>query len=378
MTTAASNRFDAVVIGGGMFGMSVALFLKNRGLAVLVVEREGEILTRASYRNQARVHAGYHYPRSLITALRSSVNFPRFEEEFRDCVVSDFPTYYAIAKVGSKVSAKQFTQFLKKIGAPLEPAPKHVVSLFNPALIEAVFTVREYAFNARKLAAILTRRAESAGLPILRSTAAASVRAAATGPLCVSLRHLDSGTTSEVVAEHVFNCTYSQLNRLNVASHLGIIPLRHELAEIALVEPAPTLNGAGVTVMCGPFFSTMPFPADGLHSFSHVRYTPHFSWPDRTSEDVRSRFDPDSPGRETAFRYMQMDAARFLPCLAECRYVRSLWEVKTVLPLNEVDDARPILFRACEELPGLYHLLGGKIDNIFDVLHELDSLFACR
>ena len=26
--------------------------------------------------------------------------------------------------------------------------------------------------------------------------------------------------------------------------------------------------------MCGPFFSAMPFPARGLHTLSHVRYTP--------------------------------------------------------------------------------------------------------
>jgi hypothetical protein len=32
--------------------------------------------------------------------------------------------------------------------------------------------------------------------------------------------------------------------------------------------------------MGGPFFSTMPFPALGLHSVSHVRYTPHKGWID--------------------------------------------------------------------------------------------------
>ena len=33
--------------------------------------------------------------------------------------------------------------------------------------------------------------------------------------------------------------------------------------------------------MCGPFFSLMPFPAAGLQTLSHVRYTPHFAWLER-------------------------------------------------------------------------------------------------
>ena len=61
--------------------------------------------------------------------------------------------------------------------------------------------------------------------------------------------------------------------------------------------------------------------------------------------------------------------------LSDCVYKDSLWEVKTVLPLSDIDDGRPILFRPSQELPGLIHLMGGKIDNIYDIPQELDSLF---
>ncbi len=54
-------------------------------------------MSRASYNNQARVHNGYHYPRSILTALRSRISFPRFVDEFRDCVDSDFDKYYLIS-----------------------------------------------------------------------------------------------------------------------------------------------------------------------------------------------------------------------------------------------------------------------------------------
>jgi len=91
---------DVLVVGGGFYGCCIALYMKrHRGCErVLVVERAEELLTRASYVNQARVHNGYHYPRSFTTAYRSRINLPRFAEEFADSVVDDFTKVYAIAR----------------------------------------------------------------------------------------------------------------------------------------------------------------------------------------------------------------------------------------------------------------------------------------
>jgi hypothetical protein len=64
---------------------------------------------------------------------------------------------------------------------------------------------------------------------------------------------------------------------------------------------------------------------------------------------------------------------RYLPAMSKARYVESLFEVKTVLTKTESDDARPILFKKHLELPGCYSILGGKIDNIYDILEKLDA-----
>ena len=46
--------------------------------------------------------------------------------------------------------------------------------------------------------------------------------------------------------------------------------------------------------------------------------------------------------------------------------------MKTVLPSSEADDSRPILFRRDDTVPNLTSIMGGKIDNIYDVLAELE------
>ena len=73
---------------------------------------------------------------------------------------------------------------------------------------------------------------------------------------------------------------------------------------------------------------------------------------------------------------MQADAARFLPLLRHSNHRQSLFEIKTVLAQSEVDDGRPILLRRDFGHPGIYSVLGGKLDNVYDVLAELDRLLG--
>ena len=63
----------------------------------------------------------------------------------------------------------------------------------------------------------------------------------------------------------------------------------------------------------------------------------------------------------------------YIPILQNSLYVDSIFEVKTVLTRNESDDGRPILFEKSTKLPGCYSILGGKIDNVYDILEKLDS-----
>ena len=366
-----ADRYDAVVVGGGIIGCSVALYLREAFGSVLLLEREGDLLLRASYNNQARVHNGYHYPRSLLTGLRSRVNFPRFVAEFADCIDSSFEKYYAVAKNFSKVTGDQFATFCRRIGAPVSPAPPEIRSLFDRHLIDEVFSVREYAFDAGRLRGLLRHRLEETGVEVRHHAVALNVERGAPGRLRVGYEQAGAERVADTA--RVFNCTYSSLNALLRRSGLPLIPLKHELTEIALVRVPAPLAHVGLTVMCGPFFSVMPFPARSLHSFTHVRYTPHESWEDRAGAAVIDassiRLDPPP----SSFSRMLRDAQRYVPVLADTEYRESLWETKTVLPSSEMDDSRPILFRVDHGLPGLTSILGGKIDNIYDVIAELDA-----
>jgi len=365
--------YDAAVIGGGFFGCSVALHLRRQHhKRVVVLEVGDHLLGKASFANQARVHGGYHYPRSLLTGYRSQANYARFVTEYADCIDAEFENYYAIARNLSKVTAAQFRGFCARIGAPLEPAPANVRRLFDENLIEDVFRVRECAFDAVKLRQRMTDWLMESGVDIEVEADVERIESFDDTKLRVHFNHHGQGDC--VVVQEAYNCTYSRINTVLANSALPLIPFKYELAELALIEVPDWLARRSVTVMCGPFFSIMPFPSRQLHSLSHVRYTPHCEWHTDNEMSLDPRQLVDSYPKQSNFVRMLNDARRYLPLLREIRYVESLWETKTVLPLSETDDSRPILCRLHHGFRNFHCIAGAKFDNIYDVITFLDDI----
>lgn len=364
-----SRCVDAVIIGGGFYGLAIASYLVNtRKLPkVLIIERENALMARASFNNQARVHNGYHYPRSFTTAYRSRINLPKFTQQYGKCVNNTFTKIYAIPVRNSKVTARQFYRFCVEIGAKIAAAPSKISNLFNPRLIKEVYQVEEFAFDATVLKELILAELNNQAEIIMGHTV--TEVAQSDSRISVSYANNTDQTWRQVCCRYLFNCTYSGLNQINGYHDTGA-DLKHEITELALVDTPSELKNLGITVMDGPFFSIMPFPAASLHTLSHVRYTPHCYWKDRTNQMPYLRLDDDITTRS---EWMIRDAARYLPIIKDVIYRRSLYEVKTVLLRNEGDDGRPILFARSNRLPGAFSILGGKIDNIFDILEKLDA-----
>ena len=363
---------EAVIIGGGFYGSVIADYLiRSRGLKrIILCEQESALLTRASYNNQARVHNGYHYPRSYTTAYRSRVNLPKFVNEWPDAVKTGFTKLYAISRRNSKVNAKQFVRFCSEISADITNAKAQHHKLFNKKYIEDIFLVKEYAFDAQQLSSWATSRLAASGVDVRLNTSVTAIAQDSSGALLVTT-HNGDGIQSTIASKLVFNCSYSGLNSFTKNLLGANIKLKHEITEMGLMQVPDELYDIGVTVMDGPFFSMMPFPARELHTLSHVRYTPHLSWQDTPQKDPYKILD--SYNKQSRVDRMVRDVSRYMPLVEKSKHIDSLFEIKTTLEKNEDDDGRPILYQRHSELPGCISILGGKIDNIFDILEQLDS-----
>jgi glycine/D-amino acid oxidase-like deaminating enzyme len=355
------EQCDVLIVGGGFYGCCLALFLRSVAQNVVILESRDELLTRASFVNQARIHTGFHYPRSFVTARRSLALYQRFMADFSDAVVDDFTMLYAIARFGSKVTPQRFVKMFEDMKAPITNATVRDRALFDSSLVADVSRCQEFAFNATVLRDILRTRLDDAGIRVITG---ATVEAIEPTPPPGVVTVQVSGHPP-IVAPIVIDATYGQFTGRKAGQRSRSIALKYELTEIALIEPPDELRGFGVTLMDGPFFSVMPFPARGCYSLTHTRYTPHRAWTSGQSS-VGGLTDPPSH-----WMHMQRDAMRYLPCLKDLNWLGSLFEIKTLLLRNESDDGRPILLDRDPVNSGLMTVLGGKLDNIYDLFDAL-------
>ncbi|MEM6379105.1 MAG: FAD-dependent oxidoreductase, partial [Bacteroidota bacterium] len=266
-----TEAYDFAIFGGGLFGSYAALFLSQKGLKVALIEKEKNLFTKASIVNQARLHGGYHYPRSVATARMSDDNKARFTAEHRSFINFTYDKYYAIDRYGSLTDATQFQRFCDYLNIPCQSVDTHPhISLRR---LEALFLTEEYTFDPILIAQYYQARVKDADLIDVRLATVVEQVEIKGSRWKLNYRNLD-GQKGTILAGQVVNATYTASNAVNQLFGLPNIELMHEISEMVLLS-APDLKELGLTVMDGQFASLMPYGKSGLLSLSSVAYTHH-------------------------------------------------------------------------------------------------------
>lgn len=366
--------YDKIIIGAGLYGLYAARFCGRRGEKVLVLEKDSAPFMRATSINQARVHMGYHYPRSISTALRCAQYFDRFVEDFPGCIKQDFEQIYATGAQFSWTSAMDFQKFCEAAGIHCEEAAPG--KYFKPGMCDGAFLTKEYTYDAAMLRRKLVE--DLATLP--------SVQIRFSNEVCEiaqkeDLFEVTTGQGELEQAPYILNASYASINGL--ASKLGFDPfaIKYELCEMILCKvSAPPLRDTGLTVMDGPFFSIMPFGFTGMHSLTSVNFTPHLTSTETlptfpcqektngacTPENLANCNDcPQHP--DSAWPSMSQLAKKYLRDDLEFTYKGSLFSMKPIPTSSEIDDARPTVIRVMHENPTFVSVLSGKINTVYDL-----------
>jgi 2-polyprenyl-6-methoxyphenol hydroxylase-like FAD-dependent oxidoreductase len=366
------HEIDRVVIGAGIFGLYAAIILGRRGLRVAIVDLETRPLSRASLVNQARIHMGYHYPRSVLTALQAARRSDQFLQDFPGAVMDEFRHIYAIARAGTLTSAESFERFCTHLSIPIRPV--EVSTYFHPVAVEAAYETQEFSFDAANLRKDLLKRIEGIGTVewYLGSTVEEAGRDG--NSYVLSLR---GGPTLKT--EGVVNATYAGSNEIIRRFGFDPLPLKYELCEIVLTRASDAAQGLGVTVIDGPFFSLMPFGRTRMHSLTAVDYTPRIkssaTLPTFSCQELNRRCTPGAldncsvcPARPvTAFPVMLQVARRYLNSELDVKYEESMYAVKAVLETAEVDDGRPTMVVRYSERPQFVTIFSGKVTTLYDL-----------
>ena len=364
--------WDKIIVGAGLYGLYAAEQCGARGQRVLVLEKDPGPFMRATYINQARVHMGYHYPRSYSTAIKSAGYFERFCRDYGFCLLTEFDQVYATSAHFSWTNAEQFRKFCAAAHIRCDDVSPE--KYFNPGQCDGAFLTTEYTYDAQILKKhFLEKLAALPNVTIAYSHKPESVQR--TG----SVWQVRAG---DITAEAPFllNATYAGVNELHAMLGFEPFAIKYELCEIILCTVDERLKNTGVTVMDGPFFSLMPFGRTGLHSLTSVTFTPHV-----TSYDSLPTFacqarsggccrpgdlaNCDScPARpESAWPMMSQLARKYLREAYGFAYSHSLFSMKPILKASEIDDSRPTVIRQYTGDPVFVSVLSGKINTVYDL-----------
>lgn len=363
------RKYDRVVIGGGLFGAYSALILEKLGNSVLLVEQSSELMGRASYVNQARLHTGLHYPRSLVTARESLRYYKTFRERFPSAVF-DFEQIYAIAKHNSKTSSHDFRSFVSRLGVDYQAVETD--EFFRRGTVDLAIKVEEPTFDAKILRGLILKEIESSSnIELCLETAVIGGRQDSFGSCLI----LSDGST--VDAGGVVIATYAGINAVRNSLGLTNLPLMYELAEVILGSVRPEMRGLGITVMDGPFWSMMPFGDTGSVSLTSVGMTPLLKSRALPIFDCQSARSGCTPIRladcnscsvrpKTGLQHQIQQMQMFMKANDFFTPTRSLLTVKSILSTTEVDDARPTLIHK-EPDSKTWTVFSGKVSTLFDL-----------
>ena len=376
---------DKIIIGAGLYGLYSALYCAKKGQRVTVLEMDGAAFSRATYINQARVHMGYHYPRSLATAQKSAGYFKRFVEDYSFCIHSRFQQVYATSRHFSWTDAKEFVKFCQDAGIPCEVLP--VERYFREGSCDGAFLTEEYTYDAHILRDFfLEELGKQKGVELLCQRDITRILKREDR---YEVHALHQGKEERYEAPFVLNATYASVNQVlqlagaEAEGSFEPFRIKYELCEIILCRVNDRLRDIGLTVMDGPFFSIMPFGKTGCHSLTSVTFTPH-----KTSHETVPRFscmEGGSCGRwlgncdacekkpKSAWEYMSALARKYVREEYRFTYEKSLFSMKPILKASEIDDSRPTVIRYATRRPTFISVLSGKINTVYDLDDFLDE-----
>jgi len=343
---------------------------------VHLLEKEDRLFSKASVVNQARLHSGYHYPRSVATAAMSDDNKARFTAEHKGFIHTAFDKYYAVDKYGSFTDAAQFERFCEYLNIRCERDTDN--PLFDYDRIEALYKTTEHTFDPFLIAAYYQSVLDSLDNVHVHLQSQIIEAESLNHSWKATYRNITQNQIKTIESDVVINATYAASNAVNDIFGMKNIQLMHEIAEMAFVTSSAIKN-VGLTVMDGQYGSIMPYGKSGLLSLSSVAYThqkvsydeqPSFDCQE-VNLDCKPNFTANCnlcqarPRSNQAKMIAQM--SRYFSDKVDIQYFQSMFTIKSKLKANHIDDGRPTEISCLNEKPLYYCLFAGKINSIYEI-----------
>ena len=327
------------VLGGGFYGCHIALALINAGCEVELHETGERIMGGASGNIPARLHQGFHYPRSRMTRAACQEHVSAFMGRYGFLTRHVPVNLYAIARDDSLVD---FDQYVRTLRGEVDFVPVHDPWEYGLQKCEgAVLTgerhiVTDFArsFFEEQLADVIRLKAPKF-----------------------------TGNFADAW-DWTIDCTFCANDAAGVD--------RYEPCLVVLmVGPVDV----AVTIMDGPFGSLYPWREDfGLVSLSSAKWTP-FSKTCRTYEEARFVLDRLTKLEiDTQAQAMIDSMAEYYPAIVDRYLIHDHLLSIRAMPASGADSRLIDVFQPSEKM---IRVRAGKIDAIIHAGERVKEIIGC-
>lgn len=252
------------IIGGGFYGIMASLEVAKNDYVkeVDLFEKGRSLINAAGKFNQARLHLGFHYPRSQETILQSKSGFNLYKERFPNVTKSIKKNVYLIREDGlTGIDEYLMTMRRNKLNFQnIDISETSFKYKFDGCPFQAI-RVNERYIDIVKLNQSLIREINEMGINVCLNQKVKTIDSEK------GIIELNNGFLDNY--DFIINCTYTN-------PFLGFsnnpCSLKYEFCTLLLIS-SEEIKDQAITVMDGPFVSIYPWLSN-LHSVSSVKFTP--------------------------------------------------------------------------------------------------------
>jgi glycine/D-amino acid oxidase-like deaminating enzyme len=337
---------NAIIIGGGIHGLTLAIELAQDNFDVTVLEKNEKIMDGTSKSTQNRAHLGYHYPRSKKTAIECKKGIDFFKEKYPEALI--YPdTYYLIEKHSSKTTPEEFCKFCKGMDIPkAEGFPDE--KFINKDIVSASFKVPEPVFDLKRLVKKLEEEIRTLNINIICSAEVIGFRKSDNK---YKITTKEGNIENTYDADFVFNATYAHTNNI-----MKILDLEEDMVEYILqTTEIPVMESEcavpSLLVLDGEFFSVVPF---GENKNLVLLYDVVNSVISKEKGYFLNIKEPKSN-----LKAILEHGQKYYPFIKDLKYKYSLYGHRPI-PSTIDNDSRKTSFKTHKKYPGIYSILEGK------------------
>jgi hypothetical protein len=362
------------IVGAGWYGSHTALVLRRSGHDVTIFEKNSDIFNGISGKFGIRLHKGPHYPRSLETRKSCRRGYDEFQEQYTNLVVKHDYSIYALGTLDAngdppKVSAEEFKLVCEesKNCQPINPKEWNYTNLIS-------------AMNVEEPSIVLGEQ--------LRKTFKALLKEAGVKVVCnFEVKTTEKCGESITITNEQYSETFDYI--INATSYHALLPTESTLSVdmdvvyqpcLALVyeDTMSTPLPFSFIVLDGWFPCIMPYLEDDRVEENKKYILTHGKWTIMGSfktviEATMLLNNLDNEFIDKNVRpACEKEIKRFWPPF-EHRFKYFGWKGAVLAKLKTNREFRSAVTFECNRV---IHIIPGKINNVFDVGREVESILA--